>query len=228
MTGLTAGRTEAVVFDFDGVLAESVDIKTEAFRDLYGDFGDDVVERVVAHHEDHGGISRFEKIRHYHAEFLGKNLSAEELAAWTDRFSRLVEDKVVGSAWVAGARAFLDELDAAGIPLFVASGTPEDELLRIIERRGMRAYFTAIGGAPRTKQEILEAFLNRHGFDRSNVLMIGDARTDYEAAIQCSVPFVGRSAGSAKGQFPNSAPAVNDLTQLFLDSDGRVAMQTDL
>ena len=48
---------DAIIFDFDGVLVESVDVKTNAFAMLYAEHGPDVVKRVVAYHQEHGGIS---------------------------------------------------------------------------------------------------------------------------------------------------------------------------
>jgi len=45
-----------LIFDFDGVLADSVEVKTEAFALLYKPYGQKVVEKVVSHHRDNGGI----------------------------------------------------------------------------------------------------------------------------------------------------------------------------
>jgi len=42
--GIRSIRRDAIFFDFDGVLVESADIKRQAFRDLYSDYG----ERAVA------------------------------------------------------------------------------------------------------------------------------------------------------------------------------------
>ena len=50
-----------LVFDFDGVLADSVDIKADAFAELYSPYGSEIVEQVVAHQLANGGMSRFEK-----------------------------------------------------------------------------------------------------------------------------------------------------------------------
>src|SRR5687768_6679568 len=43
-------RFDAVVLDFDGVLVESVDVKTRAFARLYSRYGSDVEAEVVAYH----------------------------------------------------------------------------------------------------------------------------------------------------------------------------------
>ena len=69
----------AIIFDFDGVIAESVEIKTEAFRDMYAPYGKEVSDKVVDHHLKNGGMSRFEKIPFYHRSFLGKDLSKSQI-----------------------------------------------------------------------------------------------------------------------------------------------------
>ena len=56
---------DAIVFDFDGVLVESVHVKGEAFYQLYEGQGQEIQEKVLAHHLAHGGVSRFDKIKHY-------------------------------------------------------------------------------------------------------------------------------------------------------------------
>ena len=63
------------LFDFDGVIAESVNVKTEAFSILYQPYGKDVVKKVVKHHLTNGGVSRFEKFKIYHKEFLNIELN---------------------------------------------------------------------------------------------------------------------------------------------------------
>ena len=56
---------EAFFFDFDGVLADSVEVKTRAFARLFESYGPEVVARVVAHHRYHGGMTRIEKIKQF-------------------------------------------------------------------------------------------------------------------------------------------------------------------
>ena len=77
-------RYDAVVFDFDGVLVESVDVKTDAFAALYRPYGSDIVEKVVAWHMAHGGVMRFEKFRHFHRVFLGRTAASRNRCACTD------------------------------------------------------------------------------------------------------------------------------------------------
>ena len=64
---------KGIIFDFDGVIAESVHIKSSAFSDLYKSYGEDIVKRVVKHHEANSGMSRYKKIRYYHCGEYGEN-----------------------------------------------------------------------------------------------------------------------------------------------------------
>ena len=67
------------IFDFDGVIADSVEVKDLAFRSLYQIYGKEIIEKVSKYHLANGGISRYEKIKFFHNEFLNKKISEKEL-----------------------------------------------------------------------------------------------------------------------------------------------------
>ncbi|TYQ24720.1 HAD family hydrolase [Pseudanabaena sp. UWO310] len=199
---------DAIVFDFDGVLVESVDVKTEAFGALYAEYGDRIVEQVRAYHILHGGVSRFVKFRYYHEVLLGKTLTKEEEHYLGERFSQCVEDAVVAAKYVMGAYEFLEN-NYQSIPLFVASGTPELELQRIVARRNMSHYFLSVHGSPASKGDIIQNILQKYNFDRDRVLMVGDSLSDYEGAIAAGVKFIGRVL-----QYPSTVPFTADTIVL--------------
>ena len=61
---------KAIIFDFDGVILDSVDVKTKAFKQMYSIYGDDVMRKVVDYHLLNGGISRYKKFKYFHENFL--------------------------------------------------------------------------------------------------------------------------------------------------------------
>ena len=71
--------TKAIIFDFDGVILDSVDVKTRAFESIYLPYGQEIAAEVVAHHEAHGGVSRYQKFRLYHQKYLGLDINDEQL-----------------------------------------------------------------------------------------------------------------------------------------------------
>jgi phosphoglycolate phosphatase-like HAD superfamily hydrolase len=194
------------------VLVDSVDVKTRAFAALYAEYGADIERRVIAHHLAHSGISRYVKFRHYHEDLLGLAYNesiGHELSA---RFSRLVVDAVVAAPYVAGAREFLDAYHQR-LPLFVASGTPEEELREIVSRRGMQHYFQTVSGSPATKADILCNISRMTGIRPEQLLMVGDAAADLDGARRAGTAFIGRICTGSTG-FREDVETINDLTEL--------------
>ncbi len=203
----------AVFFDFDGVLVESTVIKNQAFLELYAPYGADVLDQVLAHHAAHEGISRFDKIRHCHREYLGQTLGDEELAELSDRYSKLVEAAVVECPPVAGSLEFLDAVHGR-LPVFVVSGTPEDELRRIVAARRIGHLLTAVYGSPTKKDVIIRSVLAAQGLAAAETVFVGDAMTDYRAAEATGMPFVGRLVDRARNPFPDGTQTLADLSDL--------------
>lgn len=205
-------RFDAVVFDFDGVLVESVNVKTQAFAALYSGHGTSVVEQVIAFHLANGGLSRFEKFRYFHNKLLGLPLSHEEENRLAVEFNARVEAAVVAAPWVEGAEEFLAEFHTS-IPLFVASGTPDEELKRILEKRRISHYFRAAFGSPAKKGEILRGILKHGGYKPEKVLMIGDSLLDLEGAKEADTHFLGRVT-PPDNIFPPEVPVLPDMAGL--------------
>ncbi len=210
---MTLPRPSAIFFDFDGVIVESTAIKTEAFSTHYASHGPDVLAASIAHHEAHEGISRLIKFRHCHKVLLGINLDDAALTELARAYTAEVEDRVVACDGVSGAEDFFVRYHAQ-IPLFVVSGTPEDELRRITDRRNLTRYFTQVRGSPATKDAIVMELLERHRLNAADTLFLGDAMTDYHAAVACGVPFIGRVAPGRGNPFPGSVKVIEDLTTL--------------
>jgi len=191
---------------------ESVDVKTRAFAEMYRSYGEDIEKSVIAYHLDHGGLSRYEKFRYYEEQLLGQPLSSDKERKLADTFSRKVKDAVVEAPFVPGAYQFLVNYHEK-LSLFVASGTPEEELKEIISRRDMSRFFVSIHGAPAKKAEILRNICELYKFDRTSLLMVGDSQTDYQGAATAGVPFIGRVLDN-KPVFPPHIPVITDLTTL--------------
>ena len=97
MRTLSPSRYDAVFFDFDGVIADSVDAKIIAFGELYREFGAEVRAAVMAYQRAVPGETRFDKIPKFHRELLGIELTPDEITHWCDRLSDIVLDEVVAS-----------------------------------------------------------------------------------------------------------------------------------
>lgn len=179
----------AVAFDFDGVLVDSVGVKTDAFLDLYPEEGDEFRAAVVRHHLEHGGISRHEKIRVYERLRTSCEPQQGNVDLLTAHFAKSVKDRVLSAPEMLGASTLLDHLNGT-LPLFVCSGTPEHELQEIVAARGWRGHFDAVLGSPTTKTAMLFNIADRLGCATQELLLVGDSSTDMQAALQSGSRFL--------------------------------------
>ena len=90
-------KIKNIFFDFDGVIAESVGAKTEAFREIYSQYGEGISSQVVDYHINNGGVSRFEKFKYWEKKFFNKDISADRVNELAKIFSDLVLNKVIDS-----------------------------------------------------------------------------------------------------------------------------------
>lgn len=200
----------AIFFDFDGVLVDSTSIKTNSYREIFKSEDPAIIEQIVRYHQHHAGISRVEKIEYAHRYILEKEYSKQAVESDIKKYSQLVFEKVIQSDWLTGAFEFVESYHTT-IPLFVISGTPHEELNQIVNRRGMGHYFKEVLGSPTRKPEHIRDLVSRYHFDIVDCVFVGDALTDYHAAHDTGMDFVG-----IRGEvdFPEGTTVLPDCTGL--------------
>ena len=187
-------KKKMIVFDFDGVLADSVEVKTEAFAALYEPYGEKIVQKVRQHHRENGGVSRYDKLKYYHKTFLNKPLTLDELESLSYKFSGLVVNKVIAAPEIPASKALLEYCIKAGKYCVINSATPIDELQVILAKRGLSDFFSEVYGSPASKEENLRMLLQRVDYTVEDGVFLGDALTDFEAAQGVNMDFIGVGA----------------------------------
>ena len=180
---------KAIFYDFDGVIKESTDIKSKAFYELYLPFGEEIANKVQQYHIEHGGVSRYEKIKLWHKEYLSETISEEELQVWANKFSDLVLKKVVESPYVEGAKNALERLGHK-YQQYIITGTPQQEIEQICQKLEITKLFKKICGSPKNKIKWCSELILESEYKNSEIVFIGDATTDYEAAQHHHLNFI--------------------------------------
>ena len=158
---------------------------------------------MVTYHLLNKGISRFEKFRHYYENILKIPMDEEKLIFLGKEFSKIVLDEVIASPFIPGAMETLEELKRLNISSYLVSGTPDEEMLLIVETKGLSLFFEEVHGSPRLKDEIIIDLLHRKGYEPSKCLFIGDAMTDYNAAQKTGTCFLGIVKDGERSPFPD-------------------------
>ncbi|MBO4301686.1 MAG: HAD family hydrolase [Desulfovibrio sp.] len=192
---------QCLVFDCDGVILDSVPVKTRAFARVAEPFGEEARDRLLMYHKVHGGVSRYKKFAWLYEEVLGRDITPEESCRLGDLFASYVKDELKHCALIPGIQDVLDTWHEK-LPLFVCSGTPQEELVSVLKLRGLDGYFVGIHGSPPAKAELLVSIVRDRKLDPADVLMVGDAPTDRDAAEHAGTQFFGVGPILKGGNFP--------------------------
>lgn len=179
---------KALFLDFDGVIKDSVEVKSDAFEKLFLKFGTPIAKKIRLHHELNGGMSRFEKLPIY-LVWAGLMSNDKTVANYSNKFSLIVKQNVIDSEWIAGVLEYLKDNYEKQL-LFLVTATPEDEIKEITNKLKISQFFDEIIGSPTSKKEALKYLIKDYEFFPEESAMIGDSQTDYEAAKDNEVPFI--------------------------------------
>lgn len=185
---------QAIILDFDGVLAESNEEKLRAFNDLFALYPA-YQQQMMAYHLAHYAAPRMVKFEYYVHTLMGHPHDTVMVQQMAQRFSNFCVHRVVACPAVKGAQALLEEF-GGHIPLYISSMTPQEELRQIIADRGIASFFVEIfGNPPHPKTEAIAMILEREHALPANVIFVGDSPSDYKAALETGLHFLGRDSG---------------------------------
>ena len=181
---------KSIIFDFDGVICDSVDIKTLAFQKIYSKYGRAIQKEAVKYHKANMGVSRYDKFKFIHKKFIGIDLKSTELQNLSDLFSEIVFSEIIKCNYIPGILNFLEKYYNK-IQFFISSATPELELLQIVKARKINKYFEKIYGSPASKTDHIKKILSLYQFKNRDIIYIGDSKSDKIAAERSDIRFVG-------------------------------------
>jgi phosphoglycolate phosphatase-like HAD superfamily hydrolase len=202
----------AIVFwDFDGVIKDSVAAKSDGYERLFMNYGKELAGRVRKHHEDHGGVSRYEKIPIY-LSWAGEPNTMARVQDFCNQFSKLVRQAVIDSPWVPGVREYLQE-HCARQQFVLLTATPQEEIQEVLHALDIAHCFHSLCGAPTPKANAIADILRSLHYSMEAALVIGDSESDLAAAEANGVAFLLRcTAINQSLQNRYSGPMFDDLS----------------
>jgi len=178
---------DSIFWDFDGVIKESLEVKTEAFVELFKPFGSNIAQKVKNHHESNGA-SRYDKFPIY-LELAGQAVSKSLIDDYSNKFSNIVKQQVIDSSWVPGVLEFISKNYHQRL-FFILTNTPQLEIEEILLALNIKHFFKDVIGAPLNKTDGMKYLIEKYSLNNNKSLMIGDAISDYNASSTNGVNFV--------------------------------------
>ena len=116
------------IFDFDGVILDSNQTKTQSFLELYKYEKKTHKDLILSFHQNNLGLSRFNKIDYFQKQILKKDYDEKNIKNKLDLFSKIILKNILKCQFIEGVLNFIKCLNIKSINLFISSGTPEKEL----------------------------------------------------------------------------------------------------
>jgi len=180
-----------IIFDFDGVILDSVPIKTEAYSILFKDFPNDKVKLLIKYHIENGGISRYKKVQYFFEELLNEKISETKINEYASKYSLLTKQELSNEKYLISDTVNFIKENYKQYRMHIASGADEEDLLYICQALNLNHYFYSIYGSPKVKSEIVTRILQDNNYKKEETCLVGDSVNDFEAANVNSIEFYG-------------------------------------
>ncbi|MER5173986.1 HAD family hydrolase [Thioclava kandeliae] len=179
------------IFDCDGVLLDSNRMKTEAFANAVSCYPEECVTPFLEFQKTAFGMSRFRTLDAFFERFLGRQAKDGEKENLLEIFAEYCQKQYPSQPLTLGTLSLLDELQAMNRIAYVASGSEQKELRSALTEIGIAGKFRDIFGSPRKKTDLVADIIrNEAHIALDEVLFLGDAKADFEAASSNDIAFL--------------------------------------
>jgi len=176
---------KVIVFDFDGTIVDSNQLKYDAFFDIFpqDELWQGIVKEVLGEFRERTrGFIVDRILRDY--ERKGSSIAEdlqEQSALYVKKYGEAVESGAILCKEIPGAIKTLEAL-AVNYSLYINSTTQIDSLEKIVRERSLDSYFKGIYGAPESKNSNLTTIFSLERVSAREVLVVGDGYSDLESA----------------------------------------------
>jgi phosphoglycolate phosphatase-like HAD superfamily hydrolase len=176
-----------LVFDCDGVVLNSNQVKTDAFYQASLLYGKQAAQAMVDYHVANGGVSRYKKFAHF-LENIVPRQEGPDLDSILASYASYVKDGLLSCEVAPGLQALRESTPEAR--WLIVSGGDQAELRDVFAHRGLTQLFDGgVFGSPESKGKILAREM-ANGNIVGPALFLGDSKYDYEAADRAGLDFV--------------------------------------
>ena len=181
-------KRKSIIWDFDGVIKDSVSIKGKVFQKLFLDQDKSIKDKILEHHKVNGGVSRFKKLGIY-LDWSSYENSNENINIYASKFRDLVIKEVIDSNYIDGAKDYLEK-NFKRQNFYLVSATPQEEIIKITKKLKIFYYFIKIYGSPLSKEDCFRSILESSRYKSNDFIAIGDSLSEYNAAKKNNLDFI--------------------------------------
>lgn len=180
-----------ILFDFDGVILDSMNIRDRGFEEIIIKYDESKVEEFIKFHRFNGGLSRFYKLRYFFEKILDQEVSDDKIQELAEEFSKIMRRELVKKKYLISETIKFIKENYKNYRFFIVSGSEQNELRYLCEKLEIDKYFEQILGSPIHKNDLIKNLIKELNLKKDECLLIGDSYNDYEAAEVNKIVFFG-------------------------------------
>lgn len=198
-------KDRIIVFDFDGTLVDSNQIKLDAYLVVFNDLFGEECEQIIKYTFGASRRTRQEIIKDILVSLQKEKLIdfgdlKKETEKRVSKYGEIVERRIINSDGMPGAFDLLWQLKYEGWNIYLNSGTPSAPLKKIIDTLIAAKKIPplqGIFGRTEEKKELemkidnLNLIARIERIKSKNLIFVGDHSNDKEAAEQINCFFIG-------------------------------------
>ncbi len=169
-------QDKIIIFDFDGVLADTIKIKGEVFFSIFKKYGTEIQKYAKELHFNNIGLQRKYKFK----KVLELNKSFE--IEYKKKIKKIKINKNFEKFIINNYKFF---------KFYIASAAPENEIYKILVKNNLEKYFIKIYASPIKKEYSIKKIIkNNLKIKNKNIIFIGDSIHDYNVAKKMNIKFI--------------------------------------
>lgn len=178
-----------IILDFDGVIADTLEIKGDAFQEIYRRLINDknLLKYIKNYHLKNGGITRYDKFHFFHKKILNKMISKNEIIKLSKLFDDLVNSKLKKIKASQNFINFLKICKKKKINLFISSAASKSNIHTFLESKKISSYFNEIFDQKSKKITHIKKIKSKYDANKFNTIYVGDSNSDIEASFSCDL-----------------------------------------
>jgi beta-phosphoglucomutase len=214
----------AIVFDFDGVLANSEPLHLRAYQEILAELGITIErDEYYARYLGFDDTGAFRAIAAAH----GQNWNDEQIATLVARKTLVFDEMLLSAEMLYSTAAACVERLAAHFPLGIASGALKHEILAVLESSGLVRHFrfvVASGDTRRSKPapDPYARAAELHGLPPSSCLAIEDSRWGIESAKGAGLRCIGITTTYAAHELTTADAIIDSLDEFTVELIERI------
>ena len=182
---------KTILFDFDGVIMDSLSIKNDAFSYALRKYPKKKIEELIKYHQKNGGLSRYHKFSYFLKNIMQVKTKQDILDRMSEDFAWYVSENLFNKDLLISETVEFIRANKNDYSLHIVSGSDGEELRILCSYLNIDKYFISIVGSPTPKSELVAAIMAEYNYTQEETLLIGDSIHDCDAARANNIKFMG-------------------------------------